>query len=60
MTVCGVVQASCSCLLDAGHDGPHVCACAGSWERVGGEFRVVAWPSIPQPGSVLYIAPKEG
>jgi hypothetical protein len=56
--ICEATEARCACTLAQGHEGPHVCVCGGSWERVDGRFRVHSWPSIPQPGSFAELCPE--
>lgn len=36
----------CNCDLEKGHEGPHVCACEGSWSGNPGEEEVVSLPNI--------------
>ena len=57
-TICEVTEARCVCTLAEGHEGPHACVCGGSWKLADGKFRVPAWPSIPQPGSVAMLCPE--
>lgn len=50
MSVCGVVESQCSCILPPGHETPHVCACGGSYrEDDGGELVVYALPPMLNP-----------
>lgn len=43
---CGLVQASCRCIRNQGHEGPHECECQGSWDfDADGQFVVVALPN---------------
>lgn len=45
---CGQVMASCSCVEQVGHEGPHVCTCGGSWHYTAdGEFWADSYPQIP-------------
>ena len=47
--LCGVAESACVCVEDAGHDGPHVCDCLGSWEYdADGEFRPLTFPGGPE------------
>lgn len=45
---CPATAHYCSCILDEGHDGAHVCdpGCGGSWKGVVGEdsFQVFRFP----------------
>lgn len=42
---CGVIEAECICTAEAGHDGPHVCGCGGSWDfDADGKFLAVRLP----------------
>jgi hypothetical protein len=36
----------CICGLEAGHEGPHVCRCGGSWlgSKEGGDFEAFSLP----------------
>ena len=47
--ICGAVAASCHCVLNPGHDGPHACDpedCGGSWlgEPFSPDFEIIAFP----------------
>ena len=44
---CAGKRARCICSLPAGHEGPHVCACEGSWDDDGW---VYSWPAVVQAG----------
>ncbi len=46
---CGVRFHNCTCDKDAGHVGPHVCKCDGSWNDDG---EILAYPNIAQ-GPIL-------
>lgn len=41
-TECGVIEASCACILPPHHDGPHACDCGGMWSL--NPFRAHALP----------------
>jgi hypothetical protein len=45
---CAEEASMCVCALEVNHDGPHACACGGSWTgRYGdplGPFEIVALP----------------
>ncbi|QGJ92754.1 hypothetical protein QDA04_gp84 [Microbacterium phage Megan] len=58
---CGATEARCVCVLDAEHDGPHVCdaSCGGSWEgsEADGTFRIVLYPGgVASPLAALALA----
>jgi len=40
---CPAILASCQCKFEAGHEGPHVCECKGSWEDNG---NILAFPDL--------------
>ena len=52
--LCEAIAASCVCLLDTAHGGPHECECGGSWKGADatGDFEVVAWPQGLAPSSI--------
>lgn len=43
-THCNQIEGMCVCELLIEHDGPHQCACGGSWQYAQGEFQIVSWP----------------
>ena len=43
--ICGTQEAACFCQLEPGHDGPHECACGGSWTFDEYGFVPVRFPS---------------
>lgn len=50
---CGLVEASCRCILIRGHEGPHECQCEGSWDfDDDGEFILV---SLPNPETSPFL-----
>ena len=61
MTTCEANAVRCFCVLDADHDGPHVCeeSCGGSWRgsEADGTFEVVRYPGgTASPIAALALA----
>lgn len=44
---CNKVEASCQCIRDKDHEGPHVCDCGGVWEgSMFNNFKPYAFPIV--------------